>query len=453
MTLASHTSVVRISPPELRGNNLALGWCREREVYLDGPAGTGKTVAALYKIHRLLSAYPGSRALVARKTNTALSGSAMVTYRDNILRSRHDIRWFGGNKVEPAAYKYPNGSQMIVNGLDKPEKVLSAEFDWAYINEAPECEEENIEFVRMRLRPRTGGPDVPYRQLIMDGNPGPPSHWLNQRMIAGRTLRLLSRHEDNPRYFDLKTNDWTEAGHEYIEGILGGLTGVRLARYRYGIWAAAEGTVYEDSWDRARNIVNRFAIPREWPRYLAIDFGYTNPFVCLWAAIDPDGRIYIYRQIYKTKMLVEDHAKVIKEVSRWGQPDGEPLPRAIICDHDAEDRATLERHLGLMTMPAHKNVSAGIQAVASRLRPAGDEKARLLVLRDSLVQRDLDLAAKKLPTCLEDEPESYVWDTRQGMKRGEQPVKEHDHSMDALRYLVAYSDLVPSDVRYSGRVY
>src|SRR6266566_2300060 len=126
---------VRIPAPELRGNNLALGWCRDREVCLEGPAGTGKTVGALFKVHTVLSKYDGARALVARKTNTALSGSAMVTYRDNILKGRRDIRYFGGNKVEPAAYRYPNGSEMIVNGLDKPEKVQSSEFDIALINE------------------------------------------------------------------------------------------------------------------------------------------------------------------------------------------------------------------------------------------------------------------------------------------------------------------------------
>src|SRR5258708_20880157 len=140
-TLAARPTERRIAAPELRGNNLAVGWCRDREACLDGPAGTGKTVAALYKIHVLLSRCAGGRALVARKTNTALSGSAMVTYRDNILKGRTDIRWFGGNKVEPAAFRYPNGSEMIVNGLDKPEKVMSSEFEWAYLNEATECED------------------------------------------------------------------------------------------------------------------------------------------------------------------------------------------------------------------------------------------------------------------------------------------------------------------------
>src|SRR5258708_6394994 len=140
-----------IKAPELRGAALALGSCRDLEVCLDGPAGTGKTFGALYKAHILLSMYPGAKALVSRKTNTALSGSAIATYRD-MVDIREGVRYFGGNKVRPAAFEYPNGSQLIVNGLDKPEKVKSWEFDIALINEATECSLEDIEFVRSRLR-------------------------------------------------------------------------------------------------------------------------------------------------------------------------------------------------------------------------------------------------------------------------------------------------------------
>lgn len=450
----SAIAVQRIAAPELRGNNLALGSCRDREVCLDGPAGTGKTVGALYKIHRLLMKHNGSRALVARKTNTALSGSAMVTYRDNILRGRSDIHWFGGNKVQPAAYRYPNGSEMIVNGLDKPEKVLSAEFDWGYINEVTECDVEDVEFVRIRLRPRTGGPAVDYRQLIMDCNPNAPTHWLNLRMNEGVTTRLLSRHEDNPRYFDIRTQDWTDEGREYIFGILGGLSGVRLARYRYGVWAAAEGTIYEDSWDAKRNVIDRFPIPADWPRYLSIDFGYTNPFVCGWWARDPDGRLICYREIYMTKRLVEDHVKTIKHYSRWGEQGGDPLPREIICDHDAEGRATFERHTGLFTTPAVKSVLEGIEAVASQLKPAGDGRPRLMYFRDALVERDADLAARKKPTCTVEEYDTYCWKTKPSGTTGkEEPSKEDDHGMDMSRYMTARFALRPSEVRYSKRIF
>lgn len=454
---------VRIPAPELRGAGLALGACRDLEICLDGPAGTGKTVAALFKVHATLLKYPNAKALVARKTNTALAGSALATYRDVILDLREGVSYFGGNKVRPAAFEYPNGSQMIVTGLDKPDKIKSWEFDLSYLNEATEMSVNDVEFVRSRLR----AGNTPYHQLIMDVNPDAPTHWLNQRMNAGITTRLLSRHEDNPRYYDAVKHEWTEAGKDYIFNVLGGLTGVRLSRLRYGLWVAAEGTVYEESWDRARNVVDRYPIPRDWPRFLSIDFGFTNPFVCLWGALDPDGRIVIYRQIYKTKTLVEDHARTIAIASGWyhllptshpkykPKPDelADPLPRQIICDHDAEDAATLQRHLGLATIPAKKTVSDGIQAVASRLRLAGDAKPRVTIFRDSVINVDNDLLYAKKPTRLEDEPDTYVWDTRLGMKRGEQPLKESDHGLDALRYLVAYHDLMPNSVSYFTNIW
>jgi phage terminase large subunit len=425
-----------IASPEFRGANLALGACRDIEVCLDGAAGTGKTVAALFKVHMLLTMYPGAKALVARKTNTALAGSAVATYRD-MIHPEEGIRYFGGNRIRPAAFEYPNGSSLIVNGLDKPEKIKSWEFSIAYLNESTELTIEDLEFVRSRLRQGK----TPYPQVIMDCNPGSPQHWLNVRMNEGITTRLVSTHEDNPRYFDVKTNDWTAAGREYIFGTLGGLTGVRLSRLRYGMWSAADGAIYEREWSRSVNVIKRFQIPPTWRRWLSIDLGYTNPFVCQWFASDPDGRLYRYREIYRTNRLVEDHAIDIAVASGWfhllptDHPKykklpadwADPLPQAIICDHDIEDRRTLERHLKLNTTAAKKTVSDGIQAVAARLRPAGDGKPRLYFLEDSLVERDPDLAARKKPTCFEEEIEGYVW--KQGSNGPkEEPVKEDDHA-------------------------
>ena len=448
---------LRIPAPELRGAVLELGRCHDYEVGIDGPAGTGKTFGILYYIHILLLKYPGAKWLVTRRYNTDLAGSAMATYQNDVLNESEGVRYFGGSRVKPPGYIYPNGSFLAVSGLDRPSRLKSFECDGVFINEATEIEIEHLEYARMRLRKGV----VPWQHIVMDFNPDAPTHWLNQRMNEGTTTRLLSRHEDNPRYYDVVTQEWTADGKRYIEDILGGLTGVRLARYRYGIWAAAEGTVYEDSWDRKRNVVetwqgfDKYHIPAEWPRYLAIDFGFTNPFVCLWAALDPDGRIIVYRQIYKTKMLVEDHATMIKACSRWGEKGGDPLPREIICDHDAEGRATLERHLGLRTMAAHKAVLDGIQAMAARLKSAGDGKPRFVVMRDSLVQRDAELAQMKKPTCLEEEPDVYVWKVGAdgSIKAKEEPVKEFDHGLDPARYLVARFDLRPLSVGYSQRVY
>ncbi len=425
------------------GNIAKLFTSKEPELILSGPAGTGKSRGHLEYLNYWASEYPGCRLLMTRKTRRSLTESGMVTLERKVLHPSQGVQF----KASMQQYQYPNGSIIAVGGLDKPSKIMSSEWDIILVLEATEVSEDDWESCSIRLR----NGKLPIQQLIGDCNPDKSTHWLLQRARSGATRMLDTRHEDNPTLF-YRDGTMTPEGTRYL-GKLDRLTGVRYLRYRKGIWCSAEGMIYEDSWNPVINIVDRFPIPKEWPRYLAVDFGYTHPFVCLWAAQDPDGRLYIYRQIYKTRTLVEDHAKEIKRVSRWAEKDGDPLPRVIICDHDAEDRATLERHLGLMTTPAHKTVSDGIQAVASRFRVSGDGKPRLMIVRDGLVERDQDLAEGKQPTCLEDEPESYVWDTRQGMKKGEQPVKECDHALDACRYLVAFHDLTPTGVSYYRNIW
>lgn len=394
--------------------------CRAEEVGLSGPAGTGKSRACFEYVHKVLLEHPGARALVLRKTLTSLTASGLVTYREKVLDPGDRVVFFGGNRAEPAAFKYPNGSRLVVGGMDKPAKVMSTEYDLIYVQEATELTEAEYESLTTRLRNGV----YPWQQILFDCNPDAPTHWLKQRAESGRAVMLESRHEDNPTV--------TPA---YLAK-LDALTGVRYQRLRLGRWAAAEGMVY-DGWEPAIHRVDRFAIPREWPRWWVVDFGYTHPFCWQAWAEDADGRLYRYREIYVTHRLVEDHAQdILRETA------GDPRPQAIICDHDAEDRATLDRHLGMPTEPAHKAVSPGIQAVATRLRPAGDGKPRLFYLRDSLVERDADLVDARKPTCTEEEYDSYVWNLTSGRRKGEEPVKEYDHGMDCTRYMVAQRDLV-----------
>jgi phage terminase large subunit len=166
-----------------------------------------------------------------------------------------------------------------------------------------------------------------------------------------------------------------------------------------------------------------------------VDFGYVHPFVMQWWAEDPEGRLYRYREIYMTRRLVEDHTELAMRLSK-----DEPRPAAIVVDHDAEDRATFERKSGYMTVAARKNVSAGIQAVAERLR-AVQGRPRLLFMRDSLVERDAGLGEQGKPGCTEDEFASYVWNLAASRRKGEEPVKADDHGLDATRYLVAHRDM------------
>jgi hypothetical protein len=437
----------------------AFGWLwrsTDMEVVCSGAAGTGKTRAILELLHYRLSTTPGLRVLMLRKTYVSLKGSAMVTFDEQVKPDLDGVVFKGDTMKRPAHYSYPNGSTLTVGGLDNWAKVLSSEYHLVYVNEVTEIDVSSWEALMTRIN-RPGRPKpLGFNQLLGDCNPNAPSHWIRQRADTRLLTLIPTVHEDNPSIYDPKTGEYTEDGKTYI-ATLDRLTGVRYARFRLGLWAAAEGMVYEDVWRPEKNIKPRAeysrtpktlfgdaGLPRDWPRYLAVDFGYTHPFVCRWYAEDPDGRLIMYREIYHTHRLVEDHAKTIVRYSKWGQPHGDPVPRRIFCDHDAEDRATLERHIGLVTTPAVKTVSDGIQAVASRLRDAGDGKPRLIYLEDSTIEHDPFLADLKQPTRGLDEIELYIWDATK-----EQPVKEYDHACDTDRYLVASLDTKPRSVTVS----
>lgn len=409
------------------------------EFILAGPYETGKTMGALNKLHALLCKYP-SRGLMVRKTYQSLVHSAVVTYEKKVLPISPDdpespIVKYGG--IHPEMYLYPNGSELVLGGMDNPNKFLSAEYDWIYVNQAEELTLDDWEKLTGRATGRAG--NAPYSQCLGDCNPSDSMHWILQR--AGLKV-FYSKHEDNPRLFDHTAGQWTEQGHRTLE-TLDKLTGVRYKRGRLGIWAAAEGQVYEE-FDPAIHLIDRFEIPAHWRRIRAVDFGYTNPFCCAWYAIDGDGRMYLYREIYRTQRLVEDHAREIVRLSA-----GERI-EATVADHDAEDRATLERY-GVPTTPAKKAISPGLQAVSARLRKAGDNKPRLFILRDSLVDRDLSLAEKFQPASTLDEFPLYMWPQAQnGKSIKETPVDLYNHGMDQLRYAVMYCDqpnIIKAEVR------
>jgi PBSX family phage terminase large subunit len=430
------------------GAAVELWKCKDPEVLIEGPAGTGKSLAMWHKVNALCFKYPGIRVLVVRKWRASMSESVLVTLEDKVFKDHPAYPEFRNTQRRlRQEYKYPNGSMIVVRGMDNADAVMSTDFDVFVAFEATELTEGDWEQGTTRLRNMR----MPYQQALADCNPDRPSHWLNVRASKayeipkgmeqyfppprpGQTqmTRLLSRHQDNPTLFDHKAGVWRPEGAQYIAKLMR-LSGARYHRLFEGRWAASEGMVYP-GFDPSVHVVNPFEIPRDWRRVRSIDFGFTNPFVCLWFAVDPDGRMYLYRELYRTQAVVEDHAKAIVKLS------GGERYEATVADHDAEDRATLVRH-GVKTTRAWKSVMPGIEAVTMRLRKAGDDRPRLMIFRDALVERDPLLVEAGLPTGLLQEFDSYVYPKAgDGKSAKEEPVKLHDHSLDALRYAVAYVD-------------
>ena len=427
MTEALHeaTRRVRLGIYEAHGACKVIQEFELPEIVISGPAGTGKSRACLEKIHYLAQNYAGSRYLIVRKTRASLTESALQTFERWVLGHDHPMLANGPQRRFRQNYQYPNGSEITVGGLDRPSRIMSTEYDVIFVQEAIELEEEDWEALTTRLRNNV----VPFQQLIADTNPSFPTHWLKQRSDQGATKMLESRHEDNPRLWDHKAKKWTPEGVDYIEGKLDRLTGARKQRLRFGKWVQAEGVIHED-YDPAIHLIDRFEIPEDWDRFRVVDFGFTNPFVCQWWAIDGDGRLYRYKEIYMTQRTVKVHSTKITNFSK-----GESFITTV-CDHDAEDMATL-RENGIPSIPARKAVSVGLQRVAERLKIAKDKKPRIFFLRDSVVEVDQTLVDDKRPWTTEQEFEGYIWSKK---LTKEEPVKLNDHGMDALRYAVMYID-------------
>ena len=422
---------------KFRGASLEIQSSTDHEVILSGPAETSKTWAACWKLDTLMRQTPGAHAAIVRRVRADMSSSVLRTW-SRISAIRGGWRAYGGS--DPRWYDHENGARAEIAGLDRDSKVLSAEFDFILVNQAEELSEDNWALLSTRATGRGAVTKTP--MVFGDCNPGPSSHWILKR----KALRILhSYHRDNPTLFDddgKPTEQWTERTLPALEA----LPGVRRDRLLHGRWVSAEGVVYED-FSRDVHVLDagkrpdlfgsdgKPSIPAHWRRIRVVDFGYTNPFVCLWAALDEDGRIYIYREIYRTRRLVRDHADDIKRLSQ-----GERIETTVV-DHDAEDRATLE-DAGIRTVAAWKPIERGIEAVKARLRVSGDGRPRLFVLQGGLVDRDEDLAAAHKPVSLMDEFENYLYPKADdGRPIKEVPVKADDHACDGLRYLVAYADI------------
>jgi len=441
---------------------------REEEVLISGPAGTGKSRACLEKLYLACLLTPNTKALILRKTLASLGSTALDTWRKYVVKEAletGEVVYYGGSSEEPPQYRFKNGSKVVIGGLDKPTRIMSSEYDIVYVQEATEITVEDLEFIKTRLRNWV----MSFQQLIMDCNPAGDKHWLKLRCNEKLCTLIESRHEDNPRLFDLLPDGSykvTQQGSKYIN-ILDNLTGVRHKRLRLGLWVSAEGIVYEE-FDPAYHVLpwdfdaegNRLPLPDDWPRYWTIDFGLVHPFVLKCYAEDPeDGAMYMYREIYHTNRTVAEHAQQILDIvcpevtvtwddhinrvqrERTERVWVEPKPTAIICDHDAEGRRTFEKATGLGTQPAIKNVYEGINLHKERLkRDKVTGLSRFYLMADALVERDQWLVDNLMPTCTQDEYPAYVWKVSADGRIQDEPVKRDDHGVDGDRYLTTFKD-------------
>jgi len=324
------SSLNKASEPTFRGSGKAIQEYRGREFIISGPAETGKTFAALWLLDSLLRTTPGAQAVLARKLQVSIWGTVLVTYkRIQELREKMGdapVSSYGGEK--PEWYNYPNGSKLWIGGMDNPNKMLSGERDWIYINQAEELKLDDWEILFTRCTGRGAVTKTP--MLFGDCNPGAEDHWILKR----QSIKLFqSHHEDNPSLYDEQGN-LTEQGKRTM-ATLDSLTGVRKKRLRDGEWVGAEGLFFEE-WDDDLHVCAPFPIPADWPIWGALDHGFAHN-TAFGLFTQHDGIIYMIAEHVKNGWLVPLHCKAIR---RQCERVGVEFKRVkqIVAGHDVFQR-------------------------------------------------------------------------------------------------------------------
>lgn len=449
----------------------------ERQLLYSGSFGAGKTRAGNEKGVFLNNKYPGNRGLIVRKslvdvrastisqslTEDVLPDSHIVDHNkgDCIITHRTGVTDPSGDPVLSEIHYYGLNSGENRSSDDLPRKIGSTEFGWIFVDEGTEVTQGDWNQLLGRLRYNKHEQNgytfpIPIQQIFTATNPDSPNHWMHDHFgIDGSTPQ-------NRGFWMASLDDNEEnVPDEYISDLKNSLSGMYYERYIEGKWVGAEGMVY-DEFDPNMHLVHpedlndRFDIPQDaqdenkwthhgrqqygddqdashyvtppvdWRIYRSIDFGYRNPFVCQWWARSPDDALVMFRELYQTEETVPSLVPRIQSLT--------PQDRNIsmtVADHDAENHETLQNE-GISTVNAKKSVEAGIQSVQERLKPDDRGRSSIYFMQGARAHEPSN------SLILDDKPQKtvaeiydYEWDEDE-----EEPVKEDDHGMDAVRYLV-----------------
>jgi len=161
------------------------------------------------------------------------------------------------------------------------------------------------------------------------------------------------------------------------------------------------------------------------PVYRTLDFGFVNPFVCLWIQVDKEQVVRVIDEYVRSRATIDVHAAEIKGRT----PCGEERVAATFCDpagagvNDVTGTSTVRelRALGIVTRYRRSGILNGIELIRRAVR-SGDGQSRFVIS----------------PRCqrLIEAMQCYHYPDKSSIAAGELPLKDglYDHPIDALRY-------------------
>lgn len=252
-------------------------------------------------------------------------------------------------------------------------------------------------------------------------NPEGPNHWFKVEWIdkasEKKILHLHFTMDDNPSLDE-------ETKERYRKMFVG----VFFQRFILGLWVLAEGIIYPN-FSKEKHTIKEKDLPDKFDYYyVSSDYGITNPQVFLLCAIkyiNNKPHVYILREYYNkgTKKNKSGQEEKITKTDAMFLKDyltmveGLDIRRTII-DPSATSLINLFKQNKINVKEADNAVINGITVVLNWL----DEER-------------IHIVAEKCPNLLR-EFASYIWDEKAQERGEDKPIKQNDHAMDALRYLL-----------------
>jgi hypothetical protein len=307
----------------------------EKEVFFGGARGGGKSMAMIIDPLRFCG-NGNFLAIYLRRTMPELRDVIAQTQRI-YPKAFPGAKWREQDKV----WVFPSGARIEFGFAENMTDVLRYQgrnVTAFYIDELPQYPtSEVLNFLRSSLR--SSDPTLqPY--IRATGNPGNVgSKWVKEMFIdpappgerfevvvEAQTIRGNIREVITRRFIPSTVFDNPHLLHDnnYL-AMLASLPEVQRRQFLEGDWNAYENSAFSE-FKTSVHTCPAFEIPTNWQRFRAADWGFSSPACCLWFAVDPaDGTLYVYRELYTTKMTADRFAQAVNAAEH-----GEPIRYGIL---------------------------------------------------------------------------------------------------------------------------
>jgi len=298
--------------------------------------------------------------------------------------------------------------------------------------------------------------------------------WTNEHGIRILELHYSADEEKNAgeKVWNERQSKWLSPWADQQERTM---TDPAAYKQEYEIdWAAKMGTLLYQLEEEA-TLEPSFSIPETWTRYYGLDPHPVVPHASIWAAIDPWGDCWVYRELWPSRaygkagnvpeddkrFTIEDYVNAVKYLESDENPENEGKPERIfkrVIDYAARafgqgmDQTDPQRNFqdrfeecGLYPFEdAIKDHETGIASVNYWLKPRQVEqpdgsfkpKSRLHIFKDRCPELILQLKSNRYQTL------TPLLAERQDPTG--KPVAKRNHMTDILRYLcMAGLDFIP----------